>query len=258
MADKLSITGILVDREHKDGVTNDKHWDRYGFQIAGKDGKHWYSSFDTTSWEALRKGQCFEIYYSEKDNPSGGAPFRNVEWWVEVEMTPASISAAAEVVQRVSQEQDSRRSKEEMRLLDCLLVAATRLGGTTNGTRESVWTGGLIYYNWVTDWETKRRASLQDAPSAAMEAGEPRDGEEPVSSLTADGQQMIRDSARQYNEDVRAGVRPGREVTPRELRAWIAQEFHCILEELTAEQAIEVASDIANGKLGEPSPDLPF
>ena len=100
MTTQTTITGVVVDREHKDGTIENgpkkgQSWNRYGFQIAGSDGKHWYSSFDSASWEALLKGKAFQVLYSTKDNPSGGNPFRNVEWWKEVELedTPAPVAS---------------------------------------------------------------------------------------------------------------------------------------------------------------------
>ncbi len=96
--DKLTTTGIVVNREHKDGVTNGKPWDRYGFQIAGKDGKHWYSSLNASSWDALEKGSTWEVWYSEKENDRGGAPHRNIYYWKEVPMDPATTEQVSEVV----------------------------------------------------------------------------------------------------------------------------------------------------------------
>lgn len=115
MADQLSVTGIVVDRSHKDGRTNDKRWDKYGFQIAGKGGKHWYSSFSKDAWDTLEKGKCFTIYYSETDNPRGGAPFRNLEWWTEVPIEPATQEIARQAAATTVADAQNRRSVPEMR-----------------------------------------------------------------------------------------------------------------------------------------------
>lgn len=178
------------------------------------------------------------------------------EWDTQADISAAPVSATGHGPSASSQE-DFRRSKEEMRLLDCLLIEATRLSGTSNGTRDAVWTGGQDYYAWVTDWEAERRASAQDAPRT--EVAEPPEEAGPVSSPpAADGPQMIRDSARQFNDDVRAKVREGRLVTPSVLSDWVNQLYQTTLEALTPEQALAVATAIANGDLGEPDDGLPF
>lgn len=91
--DRLTVTGVVVDRDHKDGTkANGDTWDKYSFQIAGATGRSWYSSFDKASWDALKKGEAFQIFYSEKENPNNSAhPFRNLEWWKEVD--PEDIPA---------------------------------------------------------------------------------------------------------------------------------------------------------------------
>lgn len=123
-ADKITTTGIVVDRNHKDGISaQGKKWDRYGFQIAAKDGKHWYTSFDTVAWTELEKGQCFEVYYSEKENPQGGAPFRNLEWWHKVELPASTAQEAAEAVTAATRENENRRSAQEMRWTEALGMA---------------------------------------------------------------------------------------------------------------------------------------
>lgn len=83
----LTTVGVVTDRNHKDGKKQDGTvWNRYSFQING----HWYSSFAEDVWRVLEKGKCFKVYYSEKGNLKGGAPYRTVEWMEAVEVEPAT------------------------------------------------------------------------------------------------------------------------------------------------------------------------
>ena len=121
----LSTLGVVVDRNHTDGKTGEgKVWNKYGFQING----HWYSSFNADAWAALEKGKCFKVYYSEKENPKGGAPFRNVEWFEEVPMEAATARQAQEAAESATAENGRRRTVEEMRWIEALHIAAATGG----------------------------------------------------------------------------------------------------------------------------------
>jgi len=167
-----NVTGIVVDRQHKDGKTQDgKIWNRYGFQIAGPEGRHWYSSFDQAAWDALEKGSCYRVYYSEKPNPQGGAPFRNVEWWTEVDLDEPQqeqVNAAVTATGRnYDHSQDEfRRSKHEMRRAEAWRLAILATGPQTEEM------SGADYTGYVRDWMQFFERDMADAGSSTEIAPE--------------------------------------------------------------------------------------
>lgn len=125
----LNTVGVVTDRNHTDGKKLDgSPWNRYSFQING----HWYSSFADDVWKVLEKGKCFKVYYSEKENPKGGAPYRTVEWTEPVAMEPATAAQAQEAADKASAENQIRRSVQEMRWTEAINNATNLLAYASN------------------------------------------------------------------------------------------------------------------------------
>ena len=90
-----SVIGIVLEREHTDGTSEKtgKAWNRYSFQIAGGDGKHYYTSFDQKAWNELEKNKTYQVFYALRDNTKGGFS-RDIQWWKEAQLDGAVHGAA--------------------------------------------------------------------------------------------------------------------------------------------------------------------
>ena len=131
--EQLSTVGVVTDRNHKDGKKADGTvWNRYSFQING----HWYSSFADDVWKTLEKGKCFKVYYSEKENLKGGAPYRTVEWSEDVPMEPATAAMAQQAAEKASSENELRRSAAEMRWTEAINNATNMVAASLAATPE--------------------------------------------------------------------------------------------------------------------------
>jgi hypothetical protein len=78
------IIGKVMSVETKAGTSARGDWTRWGYKIAGPDGEHTYSTFDSKLSEQMKPPCVYRIQYNEKDNPEG-APFRNLASAVQVD-----------------------------------------------------------------------------------------------------------------------------------------------------------------------------
>lgn len=148
-----------------------------------------------------------------------------------------------------------RRSKEEMRLLDCLKAAAT--WGSPIGSPHQVWAQAEAWYKEVTEWEANRLSNTAeiepkyhpDGSELPVEAAEAAEGAAPTQR--PDPAKMVTDSVAQWNLD-NPKMKLTRDYIQNAMtRLYQIGEPTCkeALQMLTPEQGLELSTLIAKGEL---------
>ena len=151
-----------------------------------------------------------------------------------------------------------RRSKEEMRYLECLKVAAMTVGAESSEQRWQdievpIYSRAADIYNHILDWEEARRKPAADAqdgatlPAEAPDAGEPSQMPAPaLKGQEFDPRKVLRASFDHYNSDAEAlGMEP---LDMRVVAAKVSFKFGDIAK-LSPENAATAAKAVADGSI---------
>lgn len=137
------VIATIQSLESNTGEKNGRTWVRYKYTTSAGN----FSTFDKKAFAELQPGKIFKLFYTEKENPRGGSPMKNLDSWEKVDAPAAPVNPNPLGIAPTQHNQDEfRRSKEEMRLLDCLQAVA----GDFNRALE--------LYGKVTVWEEERKA----------------------------------------------------------------------------------------------------